>query len=93
MDVSAMKCEMCFPLECHQSAKVHTTVVKRVGERFCLAQTPHASKNERHKPYFFRHVITVVLSSSKILTDGNLHWPLATPMTTKPLMKQTSFVV
>jgi len=27
MDVSAMKCEMCFVLECHQSAKVRTAVV------------------------------------------------------------------
>ena len=34
MDVSAMKCEMHFPLECHQSAKVRTAVVKRVGARF-----------------------------------------------------------
>jgi len=25
--VSAMECEMCFPLECHQSAKVRTAVV------------------------------------------------------------------
>jgi len=33
-DVSAMKCEMCFPLECHQNAKVRTAVVKRVGARF-----------------------------------------------------------
>jgi len=29
--VSAMKCEMYFPLECHQSAKVRTAIVKRVG--------------------------------------------------------------
>jgi len=27
MDVSAMKCEMCFPLECHQSEKFRTAVV------------------------------------------------------------------
>jgi len=27
MDASAMKCEMCFVLECHQSAKVRTAVV------------------------------------------------------------------
>jgi len=27
VEVSAMKCEMCFPLECHQSAKVCTAVV------------------------------------------------------------------
>jgi len=26
--VSAMKCEMCFPLEYHQSGKVRTAVVK-----------------------------------------------------------------
>jgi len=38
--VSAMKCEMYFPLECHQSAKVRTTVVKRVGARFGLALVP-----------------------------------------------------
>jgi len=43
MDVSAMKCEMCFPLECRQSGKVRTTVVKRVGARFCLALVPHLS--------------------------------------------------
>jgi len=40
MDVSAMKCEMCFPLECHQSAKVRTVIVKRVGARFGLALVP-----------------------------------------------------
>jgi len=40
MDVSAMKCEMYFPLECHQSAKVRTAVVKRVGARFGLALVP-----------------------------------------------------
>jgi len=40
MDVSAMKCEMYFPLECHQSAKVCTAVVKRVGARFGLALVP-----------------------------------------------------
>jgi len=40
---SAMKCEMCFPLECHQSATVHTTVVKCVGARFWLALVPDLS--------------------------------------------------
>jgi len=40
MDVSAMKCEMYFPLECHQSANVRTDVVKRVGARFGLALVP-----------------------------------------------------
>jgi len=40
MDVSAMKSEMYFPLECHQSAKVRTAVVKRVGARFGLALVP-----------------------------------------------------
>jgi len=61
---------------------------------FCVnSQTPHASLNNHHKPYFFTHVVTVTLSSSKILTDGKLHWPLAIRMTTKTLMKQTSFVV
>jgi len=40
--VSAMKCEMCFPLEC-QSAKVRTAVVKRVVARFCLALVPDHS--------------------------------------------------
>jgi len=34
IEVSAMKCEMYFPLERHQSAKVRTTFVKRVGARF-----------------------------------------------------------
>jgi len=43
---------------------------------FCVnSLTPHASKNKRHKPYFFTHVVMVALSSSKILTDGKLHWP------------------
>jgi len=32
-----MKCEMCFPLECHRSAKVRTAVMKRLGARFGLA--------------------------------------------------------
>jgi len=39
-DSSAMKCEMCFPLECHQSAKVRTAVVKREDARFGLALVP-----------------------------------------------------
>jgi len=43
MDISAMKCEMCFPLECQQSTKVRTTVVKRVGARFYLALVPDLS--------------------------------------------------
>ena len=36
---------------------------------------------------------TVALSSSKILKVGKLHRPLAIRMTTKTLMKQTSFAV
>ena len=61
---------------------------------YCVnSQTPHASKNKRHKPYFFTHVVTAVLSSSKILTGGKLHWPLVIRMTTKTPMKQISFVV
>jgi len=40
MDVSAMKCEIHFPLECHQNAKFHPAVVKRVGARFGLALVP-----------------------------------------------------
>jgi len=43
MDVSAIKCEICFPLECHQSAKVRTAVVKRVGVKFGLALFPDLS--------------------------------------------------
>jgi len=47
MDVSAMKCGMCFPLECHQSAKVRTLVVweafKRVSARVSLALVPDLS--------------------------------------------------
>ena len=39
-NISAMKCEMCFPLECPRSAKVRTTVAKRVGARFRLALVP-----------------------------------------------------
>jgi len=42
--VSAMKCEMYFPLEYHQFAKVRTAVVKRVGVRFGLALVPDLSK-------------------------------------------------
>jgi len=58
---------------------------------YCVnSQTPHASKNKRHKSYFFPHVVTVALSYSKILTVRKLHWPLAIRMTTKSLMKQTS---
>jgi len=52
-----------------------------------------SSKNKRHKPYFLPHVVMVALSSSKILTVGKLHWPLAIIMTTNALMKQTTFVV
>ena len=37
---SGDECEMYFPLECHQSAKVRTAVVKRVGARFVLALVP-----------------------------------------------------
>jgi len=33
MDVSAMNCEMCFPLECHKSAKVRTAVVWEARKR------------------------------------------------------------
>jgi len=33
MDVLAMKCEMCFPLECQQSAKVRTAVVWEACKR------------------------------------------------------------
>jgi len=40
INVFAMKCEMCFPLECHQSAKVRSVVLKRVGARFGLALVP-----------------------------------------------------
>ena len=43
MDVSTMKCEMFFPSECRQSAKVRTAVLKRVGARFFLALVPHLS--------------------------------------------------
>jgi len=55
---------------------------------FCVnSQTPHASKNKRHKPYFFTHVVTVALSSSIILTDRKLHWALAIKMTKKTLIE------
>jgi len=46
MDVSAMKCEMCFTLECHQSEKVRTAVVwegKSVSARVSLALVPDLS--------------------------------------------------
>ena len=32
-NVLAMKCEMCFPLECHQSAKFRTSVVWEACKR------------------------------------------------------------
>jgi len=47
MDVSAMTCEMCFPLECHQSAKVRTAVVWEACKRksqSILALGPDLSK-------------------------------------------------
>ena len=44
MDVSAMKCKMCFPLECHQSAKVTLpSSGKRVSARVRLAIVPDLS--------------------------------------------------
>jgi len=46
MGVSVMKCEMYFPLECHQSATVRTAVVKRVGARFGLALVPIVQQGE-----------------------------------------------
>ena len=39
MDVSAMKCEMCFPLKCHQSAKVRTAVVWEACKRKSQSST------------------------------------------------------
>jgi len=39
MDVSAMKCEMCFPLECHQCAKVRTAVVWEACNRKSQSST------------------------------------------------------
>ena len=42
--VSAMKCEMCFPLECHQSAKVRApSSGNRVSARASLALVPDLS--------------------------------------------------
>jgi len=44
MDVSAMECEMCFPLECHQSAKFTLlSSGKRVSARVILALVPDLS--------------------------------------------------
>jgi len=37
MDVSAMKCEMCFPLECHQSAKF---ALRSSGKRLSARVSP-----------------------------------------------------
>ena len=37
--VSATKCEMCFPLECHQSAKVHTAVIWEACKRKSQSNT------------------------------------------------------
>ena len=57
-------------------AYVKDQAIDAVQANFCVnSQTPHANKNKRHKPYFFTRVVTVALSSSKILTDGKLHWP------------------
>jgi len=44
--VSAMECEMYFRLECHQSAKVRTAVVKRVGARFGQTLVPIVQQRE-----------------------------------------------
>jgi len=61
---------------------------------FCVnSLTPHASKKEHHKPYFLTHMVTVALSSSKLLVEGKSHWPLALRTTPKTLINQTSFVV
>ena len=53
--LSAMKCEICFLLQCHQSAKVRTAFVKRVDARFGLAHVPgrssHAVFNGIHDAY------------------------------------------
>ena len=39
VDVSAMKCEVCFALECQQSAKVRTAVVWEACKRKCQSST------------------------------------------------------
>jgi len=64
MDVSAMKCEMCFPLECHQSEKVRTAVVKRVDAKFGLALVPIVQQRE----LLSKHTYT-----SKNDADNQLH--------------------
>jgi len=88
MDVSAMKCEMCFLLECHQSALPSSG--KHVSARFGLALVPgrfsHAIFNGIHDAYIV--LLCFVLSSSKILANGEVHWLL----TLKIKTKTTSFV-
>ena len=45
---------------------------------FCVnSLMPHASKNKRHEPYFFTHVVTVALSFPKSWRTGNYtgDWP------------------
>jgi len=84
-DVSAIKCEMCFPLECHQSEKVRTAVVKRVGARSVRAFVPgsssHAVISGIHDGYIV--FLCFVPSSSKILAVVEAHWPLTLRMTAK----------
>jgi len=83
--LSAMKCEICFLLQCHQSAKVRTAFVKRVDARFGLAHVPGRSSravfNGIHDAYIV--LLCFVLSPSKILADREVHWPLTLKITTK----------
>jgi len=91
MDVSAMKCEMfsfgmspkCKSSHCRCEACT-------IGARFGLALVPghssHAVFNGIHDACIV--LLCFGLSSSKILADGEVHWPLTLKMTTKT----TSFV-
>ena len=85
MDVLAIKCEMCFPSECHQSAKVRTALVKRVGARFGRAFVPGSSSHAVINGIHDEHIVFLcfVLSSSKILAVVEAHWPLTLRMTAK----------
>jgi len=78
MDVSAMKCEMSFPLECHQSAKVRTFVVKRVGATFGLALVPNLSNYSVSTAIHDVHYIDMKVPLLHIRTPIGNRWQEST---------------
>jgi len=79
-------------VKCNQNNYAKAQAIIAVQANFCVnSQTPHASKKERHKPYFLPHMITVALKLFQ--TTGGRETTPALRMTTKLLIKQTSFAV